>query len=196
MISCIHKQTFIAEQSFKRELNMQQDVIKIGEMIKSVPDYPQPGVIFRDITPLLKNHAISALAVEKMVQPFLDTAIDYVVGIDSRGFIFASLIAHTLQKGLVLARKPGKLPRAVYSVQYALEYGTNTLEMHQDAIPKGAKVLIVDDVLATGGTAAATAQLIEKTEGETIGFSFLFEIKDLNGKALLLPKKTHTLLSY
>ncbi|NJM98519.1 MAG: adenine phosphoribosyltransferase [Phormidesmis sp. RL_2_1] len=151
-------------------------------LIKNIPDFPQSGIIFRDITTLLQNPAGLQYTVEQMSEQAAELTPDYIVGIESRGFIFAMPIAHQLKKGFVPVRKSGKLPRAVHGIEYALEYGTDRLEVHQDAFEPGSRVLIVDDLLATGGTAAAATRLIE-TAGATIaGFSFVIELKDLSGR--------------
>lgn len=154
-------------------------------LIKDIPDFPQPGIIFRDITTLLQDPAGLKYTVETMSAQAADLAPDYIVGIESRGFIFAMPIAHQLGKGFVPVRKAGKLPRAVHSVEYSLEYGTDRLEVHQDAFEPGSRVLIVDDLLATGGTAAAATQLITNAGAVVAGFSFVIELKDLAGRDTL-----------
>ncbi len=151
-------------------------------LIKDIPDFPQPGIVFRDITTLLQDPAGLKYTVETMSAQAADLAPDYIVGIESRGFIFAMPIAHQLGKGFVPVRKAGKLPRAVYGVEYSLEYGTDRLEVHQDAFEPGSRVLIVDDLLATGGTAAAATQLITNAGAVVAGFSFVIELKDLAGR--------------
>ncbi|MCS7003420.1 MAG: adenine phosphoribosyltransferase, partial [Dehalococcoidia bacterium] len=137
------------------------NVDQLRRLIRDVPDFPEPGVLFRDITPLLRNPAALREAVDRMVAPWRGKAIDLVVGAESRGFIFSAPIALALNAGFVPVRKPGKLPAETVSLNYALEYGTNTLEMHRDAIEPGQRVLVIDDVLATGGTVAAKIALIE-----------------------------------
>ena len=157
-------------------------------LIKDIPDFPQPGIIFRDITTLLQDpeglqHTVMQLSEQgAMLEP------DYVAGIESRGFIFGMPVAHQLRKGFVPVRKSGKLPRAVHSVAYSLEYGEDCLEVHQDAFPAGARVVIVDDLLATGGTAAAAAELIEKAGATVAGFIFVIELNDLAGRDNLPPE--------
>ena len=156
-------------------------------LIKDIPDFPQPGIIFRDITTLLQDaeglqHTVTALS-EKSAE----LSPDYVAGIESRGFIFGMPVAHQLRKGFVPVRKSGKLPRAVHSVEYSLEYGQDRLEVHQDAFPADARVLIVDDLLATGGTAAAAAKLIQTASAQIAGFIFVIELNDLAGRDNLPP---------
>jgi len=159
-------------------------------LITDIPDFPQPGIIFRDITTLLQDPDGLAHTVTKMSEQAAELDPDYIVGIESRGFIFAMPMAHQMRKGFVPVRKSGKLPRAVHSVAYTLEYGEDTLEIHQDAFAPGSKVLIVDDLLATGGTAAAAAEVITKTGATIVGFSFLIELADLAGRDKLPSEAT------
>jgi adenine phosphoribosyltransferase len=168
----------------------------IKSLIRDIPDFPKPGILFRDITTLLNDpqglqYTVNTLA--EKCQPF---APDYVVGMESRGFIFGTPLAYRLEAGFVPVRKPGKLPATVHAVEYALEYGTDRLEMHQDAFPIGSRVLIVDDVIATGGTAAATAQLVAQAGGELVGFAFLSELTALKGRQLLPDVPIITLIEY
>ena len=156
-------------------------------LITDIPDFPQPGIIFRDITTLLSDPNGLSYTVTKMSEQAKILEPDYIVGIESRGFIFAMPIAHQLSQGFVPIRKAGKLPRAVHSVAYTLEYGEDKLEVHQDAFEAGSKVLIVDDLLATGGTAAAAADLVAKTGATVVGLSFLIELDGLSGRDKL-PK--------
>lgn len=151
-------------------------------LITDIPDFPQPGIIFRDITTLLQDPDGLAYTIDQLSEQAAELAPDYIVGIESRGFIFGMPIAQQLRKGFVPFRKAGKLPRAVYSVAYALEYGEDKLEVHQDAFEPGSKVLIVDDLLATGGTAAAAADLVSKAGAEVAGFIFVIELAGLAGK--------------
>lgn len=164
--------------------------------IRDIPDFPKPGIIFKDITPLLGDARALHAAVEDMAAPFKDTGVDMVVGMESRGFLFGPGVAFHLGCGFAPVRKPGKLPHDTESVSYDLEYGSDTLEIHVDAVLKGHKVLIVDDLLATGGTAAATAQLIEKIGGEIVGFSFVIELDFLHGRKSLGDKIINTLIHY
>lgn len=151
-------------------------------LIKDIPDFPQPGIVFRDITSLLQDAAGLQYTVAQLSQVGAQLNPDYIVGIESRGFIFAMPVAHQLARGFVPVRKSGKLPRAVHRVEYSLEYGSDRLEVHQDAFTPGARVLIVDDLLATGGTAAAATALIEKAGATVAGFSFVIELSDLEGR--------------
>lgn len=158
-------------------------------LIKDIPDFPQPGIIFRDITTLLQDPSGLQHTVEQLSTKSAELNPDYIVGIESRGFIFGMPVAHQLKRGFVPVRKSGKLPRAVHGVEYTLEYGQDRLEVHQDAFVPGSTVLIVDDLLATGGTAAAAAQLIEKAGATVAGFGFVIELNDLAGRDKL---PTHT----
>ena len=151
-------------------------------LIKDIPDFPQPGIIFRDITTLLQDPDGLSYTVEQLGAKAEALNPDCIAGIESRGFIFAMPMAHQLHKGFVPIRKAGKLPRAVHSVEYTLEYGKDKLEVHQDAFTSGSRVVVVDDLLATGGTAAATANLIEKTGAVLAGFIFVIELSGLAGR--------------
>jgi adenine phosphoribosyltransferase len=169
------------------------DASWVRQHIRAIADYPKPGVTFRDITPLLGDAAAFGRSVDDLVTCFHDVAVDRVVGIESRGFILAAPVAYRLRAGFVPVRKAGKLPWAVAREEYELEYGTDKLEIHRDAIRPREKVLVVDDVLATGGTAAATGRLIEALGGEIVGFGFLIEIGDLNGRKRLEGKRVASL---
>jgi len=162
--------------------------MKLKNLIREIPNFPKSGIIFRDITTLLSNpdglHYTIDILTEKCSREF---KLDYVVGIESRGFIFGVPLAYQLNVGFIPVRKPGKLPTEVYSVTYDLEYGQDSLEMHQDAMVPGSRVLVIDDLLATGGTARATAQLIKKANCQLVGFGFVVELKDLDGRQNL-PK--------
>lgn len=157
---------------------------QIASLIRDVPDFPKPGVVFKDITPLLADPAGFEAAVEALVQTAPER-IDVVVGMEARGFIFAAPVALRLGAGFVPVRKPGKLPKDVYSETFALEYGHETLTVHTDAVWPGARVLVVDDVLATGGTVSATAGLVRKLGAELVAVSVLMELDFLDGRALL-----------
>ena len=150
--------------------------------IREIPDFPKPGILFYDITTLLKDPAAFKEAIQLMLAPFKDERVDVVVGMESRGFIFSAPMAYELGAGLVPVRKLGKLPAETLSVEYALEYGSNTLEIHRDAIQAGQKVLIVDDLLATGGTVQGTLDLVERLKGEVVGLAFLVELEFLHGR--------------
>lgn len=157
-------------------------MFKIESLIKDVPDYPKPGIVYKDITPLLADPAGLAMAVEQMANPFRGKGIDLVVGAESRGFIFGTAIAQSLSAGFVPIRKPNKLPREVRSMEYDLEYGKDKLEIHADAIQPGQKVLMVDDLLATGGTLDACCQLIDGLGGKIVGITVLLELSFLPGR--------------
>jgi adenine phosphoribosyltransferase len=168
----------------------------LDDLIREIPDYPTPGVIFRDITPLLGSPAAFGRAVDDLVARFHDVPVDRVVGIESRGFILAAPVAYRLRAGFVPVRKAGKLPWAVVREEYELEYGTDKLEIHRDAIHPDEKVLIVDDVLATGGTAAATARLVEALGGQVVGLGFMIEIAGLGGRARTGERRIESLTSF
>lgn len=166
-------------------------------LIRDVPDFPRPGVIFKDITPLLADPAGLAMAVELMANPFRGKGVELVVGAESRGFIFGTAVAQALSAGFVPVRKPGKLPRPTIGVEYALEYGTDRVEIHDDAIRTGQRVLLVDDVVATGGTMHACVQLIDRLGGVLVGASVLIEIGFLKGReATRLGDRLHAALRF
>jgi adenine phosphoribosyltransferase len=169
---------------------------ELKHAIRDVADFPKPGIVFKDITPVLLDANLFGRVIELMVGPYRDTRISRVVSIESRGFLLGAPIALQLGAGLVPIRKPGKLPAATQRVEYALEYGTDALEMHHDAIGKADRVLVVDDVLATGGTAAAAAQLVGETGGAVVGFTFLLELDFLKGRQRLQGKRVEALLHY
>jgi len=175
---------------------MMPGVAELRKLIREIPDFPKPGILFRDITPLLQDPAGLSLAVEFMTQPFRDKHIDIVVGAESRGFIFGTAVARNLSAGFVPIRKPGKLPAAKLEMTYELEYGTDTLEIHADAIHKGQRVLMVDDLLATGGTMKACCDLVENVGGDIVGSSFLIELADLKGREKLTKWPLHCVLTY
>jgi len=154
-------------------------------LIRDVPGFPRPGIVFKDITPLLGNPAGLSECVDELVGPFENQGIELVAAPEARGFVIGGMAAERLGAGFVPLRKPGKLPRAALGADYELEYGAERLEMHTDAIADGARVLIVDDVLATGGTATASAQLVTQGGGELVGFSFIVELAFLDGRSLL-----------
>lgn len=169
---------------------------ELKKYIRSIPDFPKKGILFRDITTLLKEKKAYKLAVDLLVDKFKNKKIDYVVAMEARGFILGGAVAYKLGAGFVPVRKKGKLPYKTVSVTYALEYGTDTLEMHQDAIKPGAKVLILDDLLATGGTACAVAQLVEKFKAEIVGIAFLIELVDLKGREKLKKYPIFSLIKF
>lgn len=168
----------------------------LKQHIRDIPDFPEPGIMFRDITPLLADAKMFRLVIDEMIMAYRNTKIDKVVVIESRGFIFGTPIAYGLDAGVVPVRKPGKLPGETYAEEYALEYGTNTLEIHQDAIHDHERVIIVDDLLATGGTVQATIRLVERFGGEIAGISVLAELIDLKGRERLGDYPVHSLVTY
>ena len=168
----------------------------IADKIRNVPDFPKKGILFKDITPVLSDIDTLRASIKKMAAPFVDLRIDVVVGIESRGFIFGAPVADVLNCSFVPVRKPGKLPWKTESVSYELEYGTDALEIHKDAITEGQHVLIVDDLLATGGTAEATCKLVSKLGGNIKGLSVLIELEDLNGRKKLNQYNVHSLVKY
>jgi len=153
--------------------------------IRDIPDFPKPGIIFKDITTAIKDPVAFKRIIDYITEQFKDEKIDYVAGIESRGFIFGAPVAYNLGAGLVVIRKPGKLPADVEKMEYSLEYGTDCIEIHKDAIEEGKRVLLIDDLLATGGTAAAACQLIEKVGGVPVGIAFVIELTFLGGKEKL-----------
>ena len=159
--------------------------IDLESFIVDIPDYPEPGVIFKDITPLMDSPVGFAAAIDAISDHFIGKGITKVVGAEARGFMVGAPVAYRLGAGFVPARKPGKLPREVYSQQYALEYGTDELQIHKDAITPDDRVLIVDDLIATGGTVVATAQLVEKTGAEVVAFGFILELAFLNPREVV-----------
>ncbi|TMF82579.1 MAG: adenine phosphoribosyltransferase [Chloroflexi bacterium] len=168
----------------------------LGSRIRDVPDFPKPGILFKDITTLLKDGDAFQAAIDGLLAKIGNKKIDAVVGMESRGFIFAAPIAYKLRVGFVPVRKLGKLPADVVSVEYDLEYGSATLEMHKDAIKPGARVLIVDDLLATGGTVAGTIELVKQLKGEIVGLAFLIELAALKGRDKLAGYDIVTLIKY
>jgi adenine phosphoribosyltransferase len=179
-------------------INVQAKDLELESLLKArirdVPDFPQSGIMFRDITPLLGDAALFRRTVDAMAAPFDN--IDQVIIIESRGFIFGTPIAYSIGAGVVPVRKPGKLPAETFQEAYALEYGTNTLEMHQDALRAGDRVLIVDDLLATGGTVKATINLVNRIGAEIAGISVLAELADLHGRDVIGDYPLHCLVTY
>jgi adenine phosphoribosyltransferase len=164
--------------------------------IRDVPDFPRPGIVFKDVTPLLADPDLYRVAVRAMSEPFLGAGITHVVAIESRGFLFGGPVALALGAGLVPVRKPGKLPYLTRRAEYELEYGTDALEIHGDAFGSPARVLVVDDVIATGGTAGATARLVQQLGGAVAGYSFLIELRFLNGRQRLGAVPAVAVLGY
>jgi adenine phosphoribosyltransferase len=164
--------------------------------IREIPDFPKPGILFYDITTLLKDPPAYRAAIDAMLAPYAGQQIDIVVGMESRGFIFSAPMAYNLGAGLVPVRKLGKLPAETISVEYALEYGSNTLEVHRDAIEPGQRVLIVDDLLATGGTVQGTVELVQRLRGEIVGLGFLVELTFLKGRERLTDLNVSAVIQY
>ena len=177
-------------------MESKDSVDSIADRIRDVPDFPKKGILFKDITPVLSDIDTLRASVKEMAAPFMNLEIDVVVGIESRGFIFGAPIADVLDCSFVPVRKSGKLPWKTERVSYELEYGTDALEIHEDAITEGQNVLIVDDLLATGGTAEATCKLVSKLGGNIKGLSLLIELEGLNGRKRLNQYNVHSLVQY
>ncbi len=169
---------------------------RLEKLIRDVPDFPRPGIVFKDITPLLADSAGLALAVELMANPYRRSHIDLVVGAESRGFIFGTAVAQSLNAGFIPVRKPGKLPSQRQARTYQLEYGEDTLEMHADALNGNHRVLMVDDLLATGGTMKACCDLVQDLGGQIVGISVLIELAFLNGRKAVAPHQVQSVLRY
>ncbi len=168
----------------------------LKETIREIPDWPKKGILFYDVTTLLKKGPSFKQAINQLIAPYRAEKVDSVVGIEARGFIFAPTVAYALNAGFVPVRKPGKLPAAKYQVNYELEYGTDCLEIHQDALEPGQRVLIVDDLIATGGTAKAVAEMVEKMGGIVVGLAFLVELEFLHGRDKLSKYNVTSVLQY
>ena len=168
----------------------------LARHIRPIPDFPKPGILFRDITPLLADVAAFAAAIDRLAEPWRGARLDAIAAVEARGFLFAGPLALELNAGLIPVRKPGKLPAETISYEYDLEYGRDRLEMHKGVLPAGARVLVVDDVLATGGTAAACVKLIEAGGGHVVGASFLVEIAPLGGRERLAPHRVESVIVY
>lgn len=172
-------------------------MMDLNSLIRDVADFPKPGIVFKDITPLLGDPAGLAMAVELMASPFRGQGIELVCGAESRGFIFGTAIAQALSAGFVPIRKPNKLPRDIHSIEYGLEYGTDALEVHTDAVGQNQRVLMVDDLLATGGTMRACCDLIDRLGGKIVGLTVLIELAFLSGRDRLKPyENVHAVLKY
>ena len=172
------------------------DLEGLKALVRDIPDFPKKGIVFKDITPLLKDGCALRFACDELAKSFSGIAIDQVVGIESRGFIFSPVLAYLLRAGFVPVRKKGKLPAAKQTVAYSLEYGEDALEIHRDAVKKGTRVVIVDDLLATGGTAEAVIHLVEKLGGTVLSLAFLVELTFLKGRDRLKSYPVHSLISY
>lgn len=170
----------------------------LKSLIRDIPNFPKPGILFRDITTLLRDPDGLRYTIDILTQKCIDAGLeaDFVVGMESRGFIFGPPLAYHLNAGFIPVRKPGKLPAAVHTIEYALEYGMDRLEVHQDAFRPGSRVLIVDDLIATGGTAGATAKLVQKIDCDLVGFAFIIELRDLQGRTRLPDVPIVTLIEY
>ena len=168
----------------------------LGGLIREVPDFPVEGILFRDITPLLLDPAASREVTARLTEFAEPLGVDLVVAAEARGFIFGGALAQSLNTGFIPARKPGRLPHETVSVEYELEYGLDELEIHADALAAGARVLVHDDLIATGGTAKATIDVVEKLGGEVVGCAFLIELLDLGGRQKLAGREVHSLISY
>ena len=175
---------------------MTVDVAWLKDLVRDIPDFPEPGVMFKDITPLLADPDALRYCVDALVDHYCGATIDYVVGIEARGFIVGAPFAYRLGAGFVPVRKPGKLPHEILGEEYQLEYGTDRLEVHVDAVGSGDRVLIVDDVLATGGTAAATSRLVENAGAEVVGLAFVLELAFLEGRSRLDGYDLMSLVTY
>ena len=170
--------------------------IEVESLIRAIPDFPIPGILFRDITPVLKDAAGFKAAVDLFVDRYRSEKIDCIVAIEARGYMLGAPLAYALGCGFVPVRKPGKLPGDKHVEEYALEYGTNSLEIHTDAVGSGQRVLVVDDLLATGGTAAATGRLLAKLDANVVGYAFLIELAALNGRAALPDVAVESFIKY
>jgi adenine phosphoribosyltransferase len=173
-----------------------QRIERVKRFVRDIADFPKPGIVFKDWMPLLADPAVFADAVSLVAEPFRNDRIDQVLGMEARGFLLGLPIAMQLGAGFVPVRKKGKLPYDTYGVTYDLEYGTDTLEMHVDAVLQGQRILIVDDLLATGGTAAATVELVGKARGDVVGCAFLIELEFLAGRPRLGVERVHSLIHY
>ena len=170
--------------------------IALVRYIRDIPDFPRPGILFRDITPLLADPQAFPAAIDALCEPFDEAAVEYVAAVEARGFIFGAAAAARLRAGFVPIRKKGKLPCQTESATYELEYGIDTLEMHRDALRPGARVLMVDDLLATGGTMQAACQLVEKVGGQVVGITCLIELQALHGRERLAGYDVHAVIAY
>jgi adenine phosphoribosyltransferase len=171
-------------------------LVDIETLIRVIPDFPIPGILFRDITPLLKDKQGFKAAIDLFVDRFKNVDVDYVVGIESRGYIFGAPLAYALGAGYIPVRKPGKLPYEKLTETYELEYGTNSLEIHADALSQGDRVVVVDDLLATGGTAGATGRLLERLGAKVVAYAFMIELSALHGRDALSGSEVVSFVSY
>ena len=176
--------------------SMEKEILEIRQAIRDIPNFPKPGVIFKDITPLLSDGRLFKRTIDLLADRYRSQGVDVVLGIESRGFIVGSALAYKLDVGFSIVRKPGKLPYETHSASYVLEYGSDTLEVHRDALPPRARVLIADDLLATGGTAAAAAALVEKLGGNVVECAFVIELAFLKGRERLKPYGVYSFIQY
>jgi len=170
--------------------------IDLSAFVRAIPDFPVPGILFRDVTPLLGEPAALDAAVEMLAAPYKDSGVDLVIAAEARGFILGAAVARELDAGFVPARKPGRLPAGTVRAEYELEYGIDALELHSDAVPRGARVLVHDDLLATGGTSGALCELVTGRGASVVGCAFIVELRALRGRARLEPNPVHSLISY
>lgn len=175
---------------------MEREIAEIRQAIRDIPNFPKAGVVFKDITPLLGNGPLFKRTIDLLADRYRSQGVDIVLGIESRGFIIGAALAYTLGAGFCIVRKPGKLPYKTHSVSYELEYGSDALEVHRDALPPGARVLIADDLIATGGTVAATAALVSKLGGNVVDCAFVIELSFLKGRERVKPCGVFSLLQY
>jgi adenine phosphoribosyltransferase len=175
---------------------MEQDIASIRQVIRDIPNFPKPGIVFKDITPLLGNGPLFKRTIDILADRYRPQRVDTVLGIESRGFIIGAALAYELGAGFCIVRKPGKLPYETHKTSYALEYGTDTLEIHTDAISQNTRVVIADDLLATGGTAAATAELVTRLGGTVVECAFVIELAFLKGRDRVKPHRVFSLVQY
>ena len=175
---------------------MTNETVDLRHFVRDIPDFPKPGILLRDNTPLQADAKALACAIEQLTEPLAESGVDVVAAVEARGFIFGSAVAKALGAGFVPIRKKGKLPYETHAVSYGLEYGSDVVEVHTDAVVPGAKVLMVDDLLATGGTMVAACELIEQLGGQIAGLTFLIELADLKGRDKLQQYDIHTVISY
>jgi adenine phosphoribosyltransferase len=175
---------------------MEKEVAQIRQAIRDIPNFPKPGIIFKDITPLLSNGRLFKQTIDLLADRYRPQEVDIILGIESRGFIIGAALAYRLAAGFCIVRKPGKLPYETHRASYLLEYGSDTLEVHRDALQPNARVLIVDDLLATGGTASAAAELVQKLGGKVVECAFVIELSFLKGRERLKPHGVFSLIQY
>jgi len=175
---------------------MEREVAQIRQAIRDIPNFPKPGIVFKDITPLLSNGRLFRQTIDLLADRYRPQEVDIILGIESRGFIIGAALAYRLEAGFCIVRKPGKLPYETHRASYLLEYGSDTLEVHRDALQPNARVLIVDDLLATGGTASAAAELVQKLGGKVVECAFVIELSFLKGRERLKPHGVFSLIQY